>query len=88
MEAIINIEPGGMIRFIHDDELAAGLKSQAASVEIKRASNVEPAADGQTWEADMAPVAGPVLAGFETRGAALAAEVAWLKRNIFSYSGE
>lgn len=47
----------------------------------RRASHVEPAEDG-TWTADMSPVGGPLLDGFELRSEALAAEVAWLADNL------
>ena len=46
-------------------------------VAIRRASHVEPDAGGRWW-ADLAPVGGPVLGPFAGRGAALAAEHAWL----------
>lgn len=71
----VNIAPDGTIRFLHDDRLR-GLYSEGAA-SIRRASHVEPTPDGR-WTADMAPVGGPLLGPFETRGEALACESAWL----------
>jgi hypothetical protein len=89
-EVAVNIHDG-VIEFIYDDELA-GLADEGVT-SIRRVSHVEPVdlshSDGDIqpgdlpgdmgWEADMRPVNGPVLGPFATRGAALAAEVAWLK---------
>jgi hypothetical protein len=47
----------------------------------RRASNVEPGADG-LWRADLALSGGPVLAGFTKRSAALAAEFSWLEQHL------
>lgn len=74
---IITIESDGSMRFIHDDRLQELLKEGPAS--IRRASHVEP--DGLVWQADMAPVGGPLLGPYETRSAALDAEVDWLQRH-------
>lgn len=41
---------------------------------------MEPTVDGR-WTADLSPVAGPTLGPFNTRRAALDAEVAWLIKN-------
>jgi hypothetical protein len=81
----------GTVSFIYDDS-AAGLLERSR-YEVTRASRVEPAPNGG-WYADMGPSDGPVLfangafdsidgdgQGFQTRQAALAAEVAWLKAN-------
>ncbi|MGE0757205.1 MAG: hypothetical protein AB7O38_09300 [Pirellulaceae bacterium] len=46
-------------------------------LEIRRGSHVEPTGQGG-WQADLAPVGGPVLGPFATRSAALAAELRWL----------
>jgi hypothetical protein len=53
---------------------------ELGSVDIRRASHVEPTDDGQ-WTADLTPVNGPVLGPFENRTAALAAETTWLREN-------
>lgn len=67
------------IRFIHSDELLKHMKD-AGSVEIKRASHVEPNENGK-WTVDMSPVGGPKFGDFSTRKEALDAEVDWLNEN-------
>jgi hypothetical protein len=68
------IETGGTVRCVYDEaiDLAA-----LGSLEIRRASHVEPDAAGH-WTADLSPVGGPVLGPFAHRTEALAAEQAWL----------
>jgi hypothetical protein len=46
--------------------------------DIRRASHVEPNADGGWWS-DLSPVGGPRLGPFGRRSEALAAEQAWLE---------
>ena len=81
-EVAVNID-GGILAFIYDDELASLTDEGVTS--IRRVSHVEPVdlsdnGEGDMgWTADMSPVNGPVLGPFATRGAALAAEVNWLK---------
>jgi hypothetical protein len=53
---------------------------------IRRASRVEPDAHGNWW-ADMGPVGGPRLGPFERRSGALAAEMAWLEKNVTAWAG-
>ena len=48
------------------------------SLTIRRASHVEPTADGQ-WTADLSPLGGPVLGPFKLRRDALAAEERWIE---------
>ena len=48
------------------------------SLSIRRASHVEPDADGQWW-AELAPVGGPLLGPFVLRTQALDAERQWLE---------
>lgn len=80
MERIeITIAPDGTARAIYSDALRPFMAAGEAT--IRRASHVEPTADGR-WEADMAPVGGPVLGPFEERAAALDAEVAWLREHV------
>lgn len=69
----------GRITAIYSDELA-GLIEQAKTCSIRRASNVEPTADGQ-WEARMVDD-GVVLGPFRLRGDALAAEVRYLEDQL------
>jgi hypothetical protein len=52
---------------------------ELGSLTIRRASHVEPTADGQ-WQADLSPVSGPVLGPFGLRSEALKAEVEWLRK--------
>lgn len=70
---------GGDILAIYDDALVA-MFGEAAKVETRRASNVEP--DGQGWSADLSPVGGPILRDFKTRKDALDAEVRWLDQHV------
>lgn len=74
----IVVEPTGTIRLIYEDDLRGLLDAGRAA--IVRASSVEPTVDGR-WTADLSPVAGPSLGPFDTRRAALDAEVAWLIKN-------
>lgn len=71
------ITPLGEVRCIYSE--AIDLR-QFGIPDIRRASHVEPNADGR-WLADLAPVGGPVLGPFDLRADALAAEVAWLEVN-------
>lgn len=76
----LSIGGGGVVRAIYADELAEVLGDLGGAPGIRRASHVEPRADGQ-WEADLGPVGGPVLGPFRFRRDALAAEVQWLERH-------
>ena len=70
----ILIGPSGNLRCLYGEalDLAAFGKLQ-----IRRASHVEPTAEGQ-WLADLSPLSGPVLGPFAARSEALAAEEAWI----------
>jgi hypothetical protein len=72
MEMVIN--PEGDVRCVYGEAIPL---QQLGNVSIRRGSHVEPTAGGG-WSADLSPVGGPLLGPFETRSAALAAEVAWL----------
>ena len=72
LELIVNADGG--VKCIYDEAL--DLRA-LGKLQITRASHVEPDAEG-CWWADMAPVGGPVLGPFGTRGEALAAERGWL----------
>ena len=58
-----------------DDMRPLLLEGQAT---IRRVSHVEPNAHGW-WQADLAPVKGPVLGPFQFRQQALDAEIVWLE---------
>jgi len=68
------IAPGGQVRCLYTEAIDLTALGQLT---IRRASHVEPDERGQ-WRADMHPVGGPVLGGFQRRSDALAAETAWL----------
>jgi hypothetical protein len=74
------ISPRGQIRCLYHEALDLAALGRLT---IRRASQVEPTADGQ-WTADLALSGGPVLGPFPTRRAALAAEVAWLELRLSS----
>ena len=73
--------------FVHPDGTARGLYGElidAAEIgpaTTVRASHVEPHPSGG-WTADLQPSGGPVLGPFPLRSDALAAERAWLTRNL------
>jgi hypothetical protein len=71
------ILPDGQVRAIYAEAL--DLRA-LGTLQIERASCVEPDAQGQ-WRADLSPVSGPVLGPFTRRSEALAAELAWLESN-------
>jgi len=70
------VEPGGAVRCVYSEELDL---HALGSLAIRRASHVEPDADG-LWVADLSPVGGPVLRGFGRRSEALEAEREWLEK--------
>jgi hypothetical protein len=70
----------GSVRAIYSDK-AAELMREVGVLTIRRASMVEPTADGQ-WTADLTPVGGPACLGpYVTRREALDAELDWLEMN-------
>ena len=75
----IQICPEGDLIMIHQDKVKLFL--DLGSTVIKRASHVEPhnGGDRDQWTADMAPIGGPVLGPFDSKGEALQAEVHWLE---------
>ena len=75
MELIMT--PTGEVRCVYDETIDLNALGTLA---IQRASHVEPATDGR-WQADLSPVAGPVLGPFANRSQALSAEQAWLAAN-------
>lgn len=80
MEVDLFILTDGTLRFLYYDALKPLLNGE---VVFKRASHVDPEVtpDGPRWFADLAPSNGPKLGPFETRDAALDAEVEWLVAN-------
>ncbi len=76
------IDRTGQLRFVYDEAIDLTALGQPV---IRRASYVEPDADGR-WSADMQPVNGPVLGPFDRRSEALAAERAWLDEHWLSRS--
>ena len=84
---IINVPRSGPIQFIYTDALKGLLT--LGSAKIDRASHVEPGEpskgqDPLKWWADMAPSGGPVLGPFDTRQAALDAEVVWINQHVLT----
>lgn len=75
MELVVHAD--GTLHGLYDETLDL---SQLGQMSIRRASHVEPTDQGQ-WQADLAPVDGPVLGPFALRSEALAAEVEWLEEN-------
>ena len=71
------IDPGGEMRCIYAEAIDL---SCLGSLLIRRASHVEPDANGRWW-ADLSPVSGPKLGPFGRRAEALAAEQHWLETN-------
>ena len=71
------ITSGGVIRCLYSEQIDLRAFGQ---VTIARGSHVEPTAAG-LWQADLAPVGGPLLGPFLLRSRALAAEQLWLEEN-------
>ena len=68
------VDAGGGVRCIYDEALDL---REIGTLQITRASHVEPDAEGYWW-ADMGPVDGPVLAPYGSRSEALGAERAFI----------
>lgn len=76
------VRPNGTAQCMYDDAEPVNLANLGA-IDIKRASNVEPAPlEKGKWIADLAPIGGPQLGPFDTRREALAAEVAWVDAQL------
>jgi hypothetical protein len=75
---ILTISPTGQAHCLYTEAIPLDAIGRLA---IRRASNVEPDANG-LWYADMGPVGGGVLGPFDFRSEALAAEVDYLETNI------
>ena len=74
----LEISAAGEIHALYHDQIPW---KSLGSCSIRRASHVEPTEEG-TWCADLAPVHGPCLGPFATRGDALQAEQEWLSRHL------
>lgn len=72
------ISSQGLIRALYDEFLPFQC---LGSVQIQRASHVEPDDMGNWW-ADLGPSGGPILGPFPLRSAALDAEQEWLTRHM------
>lgn len=70
-------ERSGRTRCLYGEEIDL---TQLGTLTIRRGSHVEPDEQGR-WLCNLSPVAGPTLGPFDSRSAALAAEVAWLSRH-------
>ncbi len=76
---ILSIAPDGTTTAVYTEAIPLSeLGRQSIS---RHVSHVEPDADGQ-WFADLAPVQGPKLGPFRLRSECVAAEVAWIERNV------
>jgi hypothetical protein len=72
--------PDGTAQCLYGEQITL---SELGSLDIKRASHVEPDEEKPgNWYADLAPVGGPMLRGFKNRAEALAAEEAWLNNKM------
>jgi hypothetical protein len=69
------VQPDGTVRCLYDELIDL---STLGKLQIRRASSVEPDADGQ-WQVDLAPCGGPHLGPFFCRSGALQAEREWLE---------
>lgn len=78
------VAPDGGVRCVYGEEIAL---QSLGRVEIRRASHVEPDAQGR-WFAGLGPVGGPMLGPFQRRSDALAAEVGWLEANRLTSTSE
>ena len=72
------VSPDGTARGLYGELIDAG---DIGEQTVARASHVEPA-DGGGWTADLKPSGGPVLGPYPLRSDALAAERAWLTKNL------
>ena len=75
---MLMISPSGVVSGLYDELIDL---QRLGSLQITRASHVEPDPDGQWW-ADLSPVGGKKLGPFSVRSQALAAEVIELERRL------
>lgn len=72
------INPQGIVRTIYHEAISLQL---LGTLQITRASHVEPDAQAQWW-ADLSPSHGPRLGPFPNRSEALQAEHDWLSEHV------
>jgi hypothetical protein len=77
------IDPRGRVRCVYGEAIDL---TCLGAVAIRRASHVEPDAQGWWW-AELAPVLGPRLGPFPLRSEALAAELRWLEDHWLAVAG-
>ena len=71
------IRPNGAAQCIYDEKIDL---NTLGAIDIKRASHVEPDPNQPgRWYVDLSPVGGPKIYNFDSRAAALAAEIEWLE---------
>jgi len=70
----------GAVRCVYDETIPLAV---LGTLQISRGSYVEPTATG-AWQADLSPVAGPLLGPFAQRSEALTAEREWLETHWLS----
>ena len=75
----ILIGPDGSLCFIYGEAVDL---SSVGILKIQRASHVDPTSSGH-WQADLSPLAGPILGPFTLRSEALIAETGWLHQRLF-----
>jgi hypothetical protein len=74
----LRVERSGRIVGLYDEVIDL---TTLGMLRIRRASQVEPDAQGQWW-ADLAPLRGPRLGPFGCRSQAMQAERAWLRDHV------
>jgi hypothetical protein len=80
----IYIRPNGTAQCLYGEDIDL---STLGSLDIKRASHVEPNEEKPgEWMADLSPVGGPLFTGFKCRAAALAAEDKWLNEKMTQHN--
>ena len=77
------VQPTGTIRCLYDESIDLSTLGQLT---IRRASHVEPDANGQ-WFADLNPMDGPILGPFPRRSDALTAESHWIEATGLAATG-
>ena len=79
----IYVRPNGRAQCLYDEKIEL---RELGELDIKRASHVEPDEKNPGEWVDLAPVGGPLFAGFKSRAEALAAEAKWLNEKMYYYN--